>query len=508
VCSSILFSVKVSADPWIDTSDSYVRQCVETLAQQGIISHPVNTYPLMWKSIQSDLNSISELSDVNKYSNAVRCVKKYLFYAKKDLSGIRLSASNSPDTERSYGETWRQEEGLSIYKSAKGKNWAFKVRTNYLNHPIDKQSQSFTGSYLAGVIGNWVISVDSVDRWWGPGKDSGLILTNNALAFPAFRITRQQSDAPKSRWLSWIGKWSFTALVGQQKHNNQTPDTDIWGARLNWRPISALEIGISRVAQRGRQSIYESVGSFNSQVTYSSILNKATLANRTNLIQSQVTIGLQLKPQQGLNQLAALDLKWHLTSLINLPLSVYYETAGDKNNFDKPSALMQLAGLEYNWGSKTAIHQLYIESSGTQKYCNNTETPLCGYQNQFNTEGFRQYGVTIGSAYGDNAHATVVAYRYWSAGWQASVKIRELNFDDDLTKNNLVNQSGISSFENNDKNEVQFSLRTQLFDGKLYTQISYSEYSENGIKIPDGIDVKSYRDRDNLVFSLSWETHF
>ncbi|MGE4550104.1 MAG: capsule assembly Wzi family protein, partial [Opitutales bacterium] len=38
----------------------------------------------------------------------------------------------------------------------------------------------FDGSYLAARAGNYSFSLDQLDRWWGPGWDGSLILSNNA----------------------------------------------------------------------------------------------------------------------------------------------------------------------------------------------------------------------------------------------------------------------------------------------------------------------------------------
>ena len=51
-----------SATPWLDTSDNYLRQSLQTLAQAGLLTGPINTYPIMWKNIAIDLNKIDNLN--------------------------------------------------------------------------------------------------------------------------------------------------------------------------------------------------------------------------------------------------------------------------------------------------------------------------------------------------------------------------------------------------------------------------------------------------------------
>lgn len=46
------------AAPWVDVSDIYLRADIQALADAGVITVPVNTYPLMWSGIGSDLSKV------------------------------------------------------------------------------------------------------------------------------------------------------------------------------------------------------------------------------------------------------------------------------------------------------------------------------------------------------------------------------------------------------------------------------------------------------------------
>ena len=54
ILCSVIFSISASAEPWIDTSDIYLKANIQLLADTGHITTPVTTYPLMWHDIAQD----------------------------------------------------------------------------------------------------------------------------------------------------------------------------------------------------------------------------------------------------------------------------------------------------------------------------------------------------------------------------------------------------------------------------------------------------------------------
>ena len=56
-----------------------------------------------------------------------------------------------------------------------------------------------------------------------------------------------------SKWLSWIGPWSFHSFIGQLEKERTVPNPYIWAMRGEVKPtiIRGLEIGFFRVMQLG-----------------------------------------------------------------------------------------------------------------------------------------------------------------------------------------------------------------------------------------------------------------
>ncbi|MDX3775153.1 capsule assembly Wzi family protein [Chromatiaceae bacterium AAb-1] len=384
------FAMPAVAAPWLDTSDNYLRQSLQTLAHAGIITGPVNTYPLMWKNIVTDLAATDE-PDSDELRFALAHVRSALNANQHNyIAGVKLKASSDPSLYQSFGESYFERAGISVFKEYLGSNWAAKTQVNYRNFDGDNPEQEMTydGSYLAAVFGNWVIAADQIPLWWGPGQQTALLLSNNARPLPSVRLTRHGWQAPQSSWLSWLGPWTFSTFLGQGEHATTISQIRHWGARFSARPLPALEIGLSRISQWGGRGMDNSFGAWKDML----LLDDDANVNADNM--------------------AALDLTYHLT-LFNRPFSLYTEIADD-NGTDKLNKPMYLAGIRTFYGTPDGIHTLNLEWSDTYIRCEDAEHPgLCAYSGSgIYAEGYRRYGRIIGSGYGADARVLSSSYRY------------------------------------------------------------------------------------------------
>ena len=473
-------SSKAQAEPWINTNDKYLRGCIDQLAQSGALSIPVNTYPLMWKSIESQVDRLTDVYIENKNQTALHCVKNALRYAKKDNVGIRISATNQARQFNSYGELWREKAGVNLYKSFIGDAWAAKFSVHFRDKPSGGHDKTYEGSYVASVLGNWVLSLDQASQWWGPGQDSALALSNNAIAFPALRLSRHSSEAFSSPWLSWIGSWSLTTYLGQQENGNSMPGTNLWGMRINFRPLESLEVGLSRTSQWGGGDREER------PPTLWDLFIGNVASDDHNEFGSE---------KEAANQLSGIDVKWYLQPLFDLPVNMYLEVVGEEESGDFPSHAMWLIGAEYSWHSKEYWQKIYFEVSDTTALCGNSnDISDCVYQHPLYPEGYRRYGYNMGSTYNSGAKAVVIGYQYWKGAWQGFAKLRmlELNYD-------VVGSDRVSALAW-DENQFQIGVRYPLFNGKLNAQLALRDCEESSLE-------ESSND-DEVILSLSWELHY
>ena len=89
------------------------------------------------------------------------------------------------------------------------------------------------------------VSYGAMDRWWGPGWDGSLILSNNARPMPSLTIERNYSDA--SRWpvLRLFGPWRASIAFGQAAAGMVRMSLTV--------PDAALADGCARLAALARR---------------------------------------------------------------------------------------------------------------------------------------------------------------------------------------------------------------------------------------------------------------
>jgi hypothetical protein len=113
-------------------------------------------------------------------------------------------------------------------------SFAFRVTSGYAKYNEDGDFV-WNDSYLALNAGQWLFSVGSIDRWWGPGWQHSLIFGSFARSNPDLSISYIGSN-------SILGNWSAEAIVG-------LPDdasTDKHSAlRLVSKPASFFEYGVT-----------------------------------------------------------------------------------------------------------------------------------------------------------------------------------------------------------------------------------------------------------------------
>ncbi|MBZ9611477.1 capsule assembly Wzi family protein [Rheinheimera maricola] len=401
--SLALSSLPLVAAPWVDTTDNYLRQSLQTLAHAGVITGPVNTYPLMWRNIVADLAK-AQPQPTEELRFALAHVRSALHANQRNyIAGVKLKASSDPSLFQSFGESYFDQASASVFKEYIAENWAGKTQVNYRNLDDGSTEQDVTldGSYLAVIAGNWVLALDQQPIWWGPGQQTALLVSNNARPVPSLRLSRHSWQASENSLLSWLGPWSFTAFVGQGEHHTVPGQINHFGARFSARPLPQLELGLSRVSQWGGDTLDNGLGAFTDMLLLNDADNAA--ANSDNL--------------------AAVDLTWH-TTLFSRPYSFYAELADDNggNGLSKP---LQLYGARTFFGNESAIHTLNLEWSDTFIRCQAQQlSGNCAYEGDIYPQGYRRYGRVIGSGYGADAQVLSAGYRYQTFdgySWAASV---------------------------------------------------------------------------------------
>lgn len=483
------FSV-VNAAPWMDTQDAYLRANIIALANAGVIHSPVNTYPLMNKSISRELQSLDIHQLPPHLAFALQQVQQVIAEQQRpSTTSLKIKGATNEDGFQSFGERHSAQGELSISNEIIKENFAFKSNVHLTANAYHDHKKHYEGSYLAGFVGNWLISIDQLPVWWGPGIDTNLALSNNAIAFPALRLTRHDNRAIDWPGLRWLGPISFTTYLGKQEHSNERPNILTWGARMNIKPHPNLELGFTRTAQWGGDGRPDDLQAF-----------KNLLMGNDNVKLGDGE-GVSREEEPG-NQLGGLDLRWN-TQVFNQSIGIYAEIIGEDEAGNLPSHTMHQVGVATSFGDMNGIYQAFIEYTDTFVNCSGSSAVgNCAYEHHLYKEGYRRYGRSMGSTYDSDAQVLTFGLRHsggiYNGGtyngkpnkikgvknnWYGKVKLMRLN------KDNLDRSSFPHPISQHAQRRIQLEAGYQLplFNGSLELEavVYHSKFEHNQTKDHD-----------------------
>jgi hypothetical protein len=281
------------------------------------------------------------------------------------------------------------------------------------------QTLRFDGSYIATRAGNWSLSLDQLDRWWGPGWDGSLILSNNARPVPALTAQRRVPKPFENRLLNWLGPWNATTFMGRMEDERTAyPHPWLFGARVDFTPTIApgLEVGLSRTIQWGGKGRPNGLDTFVDALLGQDNFNPGT-------------VGAATEPG---NQLAGIDFRYALPR--KTPLAIYGQWIGEDEDKFLPNALMSLYGAEV-WGhvegGSWRVYMEYVDT-GTRWWTDETRTRNISYDHKLYLDGYRYRGRSVGHSADADSELLTLGLLYLSdAGRGCGLVIRngELNRD-------------------------------------------------------------------------------
>jgi hypothetical protein len=415
----LAWSLSTSAGPTIAAGDLALRHDIQRLADAGVIKGPVSTWPLAWGPIAADIRVFDK--EIELPADVLQSLSRLRARADWEMRNnelrLRASASVAEDSTRirSFQDTPRESAEIGGGMSWIGEGLSISLNGQIVDSPADGENLRADGSEVAVALGNFVISANTLDRWWGPGWDGSLILSNNARPIPAISLDRNFTDPFTSRWLSWLGPWDLAVHFGQFESDRHVPNARFFGMRLNFRPIPSLEIGLSRAAQwcgDGRPCGLD---------TFVDLL-----LGRDNVGDE----GIDSSNEPG-NQLAGIDLRW-AGRVFERPIAVYGQFIGEDEAGGFPSHYLGQFGIEtsgmlgvrwsYRWfgefaGTSCAFHQ-------------STEFFNCAYNHGIYETGYRYRGRAVGHASDNDSRILSTGLMFsddQETQWYALVRYGALN---------------------------------------------------------------------------------
>jgi hypothetical protein len=347
----LLLSSLAQAGQWAPTGDMLLRDDLQLLNDSAATNLPLSAWPLSWADIH---NSLAE-ADFGSLSPTVRAAYERVWSKASDalyvgFGGFDVSAgfAGSPRIIRTFENTPREDTVATVGASWLGERFSWELQAGYVDEPSDGDQYRPDGTHIGARFGNWMLSAGWQDRWWGPGRDSSLIMSTNARPLPTVGIQRNVSTQSQSKWFRWIGPWTLTSYMGLQDDERVIEDSLLWGFRFSMRPIRGLEIGLSRSAQwcgDGRDCSMEA---------FLRVLNG----------NDNKGANVDAEDEPG-NQLAGIDIRWALPRQIPLALYMQWIAEDTRRTGAQLHQWMQQVGVEY-WGSVGNLtHRTHLELSST-----------------------------------------------------------------------------------------------------------------------------------------------
>jgi len=374
-----LLAGSAGADPWMAPGDALLRHDLQLLADAGVLSGPVLSWPIGWSQLAKEIAQAADRPFPKVQLSAVRRLRARAdreMQLRTNRVDARMSVAADQTPLRDF-QSMPHEEGeaeLSVHRL--GARLAWRASVTAVIDPDDGQALRPDGSYVAASLGNWMLAAGYLDRWWGPGWQGSLILSTNARPVPAFSIDRNEARPFDLPVLRWLGPWRLTSFMGRLEGDRDHPHTLLFGMRAEIRPLPSLQIAASRTAQWCGDDRPCGLDTF-----------WDLLAGNDNE---------QTPEEQPGNQLAGFDIRWTWPGG-RIPLALYTQAIGEDEAGSLPSKYLGLAGLEAWGGIGGGSWRAHVEYADTAcDFVNSTPEFGCAYTNSIYTSGYRYRRRAIG----------------------------------------------------------------------------------------------------------------
>ena len=358
-------------------NDQNLRTDLNWLNQQGVIQISTSTWPMSGDEIQRALSQ-AKVSN-NNQQKVIDAVVAHLNANNQLLKASLFAETDQKNIPQAFGDQQKAQYQAGLELNAGNQHWDAKIRVNAEKDPqIDNdQDVNVEGSYIAAKLWNQWLIAGQIPTYWGPAHDGSLI--RGDASRPVYGVTMQRAEqqAFSNKWLSWIGPWQYQAFAGQLHDYDAVPDAKLIGLRVTAQPLPYLELGASRAFQWGGENRPESFDSF-----WDAVIGKDNVYGDT--------------PNPS-NQVAGFDARLNLQPLLQMPMGIYAQYAGEDEAGGLPSKKMYLAGVDYSSSYQNMPFQLYTEWADTRT---NGNAQGITYNHSTYTDGFYQHGYPLAHAIG------------------------------------------------------------------------------------------------------------
>jgi hypothetical protein len=404
---------------WFESGDGLMRMDLQLLNDAEVIRVPIQHWPIARATVAYALRNAKEHFAQNPaVANALARVRARM--EKPRGLGLQASlAAGSAGLFRDFDTLAREDAELSGRVSYEGERFSASFNASGVASPEDGQNARADGSHATVRLGNWLVSANTLDRFWGPAHESSLILSNNARPMPTVMVERAEARAFESRWLDWIGPWRFTFGISQMESEREDIDKPLFMAwRVVVMPFRDIELGFSRTAQFCGEQL------------------SCTLNTFGNMLAGNDNVGIDAtEADEPGNQMAGFDLRW-VSPIGGWPYAITFQAIGEDESSYLPAKFISQYGLEAwkPFGDGSIVQGFAEYSYTTCSYTSNSGPYFnCAYnQGRFNREGYRYRGRVIGHTSDSDAENFALGASYATEGgtvWSATARASRLNHD-------------------------------------------------------------------------------
>lgn len=417
----LLAAPLASAGPWIDPGDSSLRHDIQLLADAGVITGPVSTWPLSWGDIQASLEDNTQTLDEGEQAALGRLKKRLtrgMASGEYILSG-HASVVEHPRDIRTFEDGPRENGEVGAGFEWTGERFATRLKAQWVNDPDDGKSWRYDDSYLGMALGNWMFAATTSDQYWGPGWQSSMLLSNNARPIPSFTVGRNLTTPFETKWLNWLGPWDISVLWGFLEQNRAVPNARVFAGRFNFRPLQSLEIGLSAMG----------LWCGSGQECDSTDFGKMVTGRGES---------------EQFDRLSSFDIRWS-TQVLGRPAAFYGHAVGEDfgdgtSRLVWPTKVLIQVGAE-TWGYRQGLgsYRLYIEWADTEcdaslyralTFDGGGGKPGCAYRNSTYRSGETYRDRVFANSLDQDSRALTlgsVLNRDRDRSWLATLTVGDLN---------------------------------------------------------------------------------
>ena len=475
----VCIPIGAMAEPLAAPGDMLLRHDLQLLNDSGVINVPLTAWPISL----GDIHNAIQIDDAADLSGPERAaferIRDHLLW-EFESGTIRyrtgLAVSENPRVIRGFENTPREEGGVSAGLSWLGERFAVNLAATYAANPFDGEEFRPDGTYVGVALGNWMLTAGWQERWWGPSRDGSLILGTNARPTPGIMLQRNLSTPFETKWLSWMGPWTFSTFMSALDDERVINDALLFGIRGSFRPPgTGLEIGISRTAQWCGDDRPCDVDTF------------------IDLLLGNDNRGANVDPEdEPGNQLGGFDIRWTLPR--DIPAALYMQWIGEdgRGGGQGIGSWLRQLGMEVRGSAGSLTHRTHIEVSDSMcregGFGFSDKKPNCGYEHSIYQTGYRYYGRAIGHpGDGDTLSYSIGSTLVQSAGpvWNASLRYMEINREGSPNSRHTLTPT------RQDMYDVQISHERLTHYGRFHAGLGYSRTEDQATGIANS-DVSGF----------------